>query len=406
MKVRKKTVFLLIDAMRTDYLTQEDSPFLFNLAQENLYYKEVAQHRSYCERAEVFSGMSPRESGYFTALGYSPESSPYKKYFKLFDFLGSFDHIFRPKRLYRVFRNKLISTITRVKMRSYSIPLGFLPYFNLTEDEYDFRDPRAFNGKPNLFSYCEELGIKYFYESFTALNFSVSTNDEDRLKLIEDNFSDDIDFYLGYIGVLDSIAHRYGPDSIERKKALRQLDNRLRDFFKEILLRDSNTQFVLLGDHGMSQVTLRVDLERELTIIARSLKLKPGRDYIYFLDSTICRIWYKSEQAKYSLQDAIQNSTVFKTYGEFINTESALAKNIPFPDERYGDTLWMGNNGVLIFPDFFHVSKPYYGMHGYDIVDSSTLGLCIVTNASKSKVNRIKLTDVYEVLKKALNNSI
>lgn len=188
MKVRTKTVFLLIDAMRTDYLTQEDSPFLFNLAQENLYYKEVAQHRSYCERAEVFSGMSPMESGYFTALGYSPESSPYRKYSKLFDFLGPFDHIFRTKRLYRVFRNKLISTITRIKMRSYSIPLGFLPYFNLTEDEYDFRDPRAFNGKPNLFSFCEELGIKYFYESFTALNFSVSTNDEDRLKLIEDNF--------------------------------------------------------------------------------------------------------------------------------------------------------------------------------------------------------------------------
>lgn len=51
-----KVVFVLIDALRSDYINEEDSPFLFNFSRQNRYYKNVTQSRSFCERAEIFTG--------------------------------------------------------------------------------------------------------------------------------------------------------------------------------------------------------------------------------------------------------------------------------------------------------------------------------------------------------------
>ena len=135
----RKVIFILIDALRSDYITKEDSPFLYRFANGNTYYKKVSQKRSYCERAEIFSGLTPDESGYFTAIGYSPNSSPFKSLSLFLDLLSLIDPILFRFRYLRALRNKVINLLTRsqrVKMRPYSIPSNILKYFSLTEDEY------------------------------------------------------------------------------------------------------------------------------------------------------------------------------------------------------------------------------------------------------------------------------
>lgn len=100
------------------------------------------------------------------------------------------DKIFGKNRFYKALKNRLIRLLTTskpVKMRGYSILLNFLKYFGLTEDEYDFRDEKAFNGKDNIFKVCKNSGLDIFYDSFTALNFTKSNKGEGRLQMVEDN---------------------------------------------------------------------------------------------------------------------------------------------------------------------------------------------------------------------------
>lgn len=405
MEDNRKVIFILIDALRSDYITKEDSPFLYDFANNNTYYKEVSQKRSYCERAEIFSGLTPDESGYFTAIGYSPNSSPFKSLSLFLDLISLIDPILFRFRYLRALRNKVISVLTRsqrVKMRPYSIPSNILKYFSLTEDEYDFRDDNSFAGKNNLLIDCEKNGIRVFFDGFTALNFKISLNDEQRLELIQKKISENFQFYPIYVGVLDTIAHIYGPESIERREKLQALDKRLSKFYEDIKFRYPNSKFVFLGDHGMTDVEKYIDLEKEIKIIAKANNLKLGKDYLYFLDSTIVRIWYITEKAKRILSNTVTNNPIFRENGAFLNNETAKKERIPFPDRRYGDLLWMANLGVLIFPDFFHLKNPYKGMHGYDVNHHSSKGTCLVESNEIKKIEEIELRDVYRILKTEL----
>ena len=402
-----KVIFVLIDALRSDYLNSEDSPFLFNFSKQNRYYKKVTQSRSFCERAEIFTGLSPRDSGYFTAIGFDPENSPFKKILIL-DKLSPIDKIFGKNRLYKALKNRFIKLLTKnkqVKMRGYSIPLNFLKYFGLTEDEHDFRDIKAFNGKNNIFKDCKNSGLNIFYDSFTALNFTTSNTDEERLKMVEDNIDSKFDLYLTYIGIMDSCAHKFGPDSIERKSELKKLDQKLSNFYKNIISKNKDSKFIFLGDHGMASVDKLVDIGKELEKEALLCNLKIDKDYIYFLDSTIFRVWYFNNNAFKLLDTKLKKNQLLINNGVFVDESIAIKEKIPFPDKRYGDTLWMANIGVLIFPDFFHSTSSYKGMHGYDIKNISSKGTCMVSANKHKFFEEIKLTDVYSILKKELKIS-
>lgn len=400
-----KVIFVLIDALRSDYISKYDSPFLYDFTKKNTYYRRVTQKRSYCERAEIFSGLNPDESGYFTAIGYSPETSPFKSISIFLDFFSYFDKLIFKYKYLRSFRNKLIMILTRsetIKMRPYSIPSKILKYFSLTEDEYDFRDKRAFDGNNNLLVECKEQGINIFYDAFTALNFDTSLNDQQRIELLESNLNNNFKFYPLYLGVLDTSAHIHGPDSNERRVKLKDLDKRLSEFYKKTKSKFPNTKFIFLGDHGMTEVKKYIDVKNEIKKMASQNNLILGNDYIFFLDSTIVRIWYLNEIARFKMEKSILSNQLLLDNGEFINEEIAKREKIPFPNRKYGDTLWMAKLGILIFPDFFHIRNPYKGMHGYDVNHYSSKGTCIVESSEDSIVEDIELRDLYGILKKQL----
>lgn len=404
MSGQNKVILVLIDALRSDYITEEDSPFLYDFAKKNRYFKNVTQSRSFCERAEIFTGLSPRESGYFTAIGYCPEDSDYKN-IKILEKLSFIEKIFWKSRFYRGIKNRLIKVLTmnrNVAMNSYSIPLKILKFFSLTEDKYDFRDDNAFDGKDNIFKDCKNHGLKIYYDSFTALTSTESYSDKSRLNMIEENINSDFDLYLTYIGIMDSCAHAYGPQSRERKLELQELDRKLSSFYNNVILKNKDTKFIFLGDHGMADVHTHIDIGKELDQITVKNNLILGEDYVYFLDSTMFRIWYLNDKASEIIDKALKSNVSLEKNGVFVDESMAIKEEVPFPDDRYGHTLWMANLGVLVFPDFFHKAKPYKGMHGYDVNDASSKGTCIATADAHEYIDNIKLTDVYGILKKEL----
>ena len=398
---KNKVVFILIDALRSDYITKEDSPFLYNFAKKNKYYKNVTQSRSFCERAEIFTGLSPRESGYFTAIGFSPEDSPYKN-MQYLEILALPDRIFSKNRLYSKFRNRLLKQLRKGSigmMSGYSIPINILKYFNLTEDKYDLQSENGFDGQKNLFKDCKINKLNVYYDSFTALNFTKPTTDESRLESVEKSIEDDYNLYLLYIGLMDSTGHKYGPESKKLKAELKKLDKRLSEFYANIISKNKDTKFIFLGDHGMTEIHTHIDIDDKLNKLAVKNNLKLGKDYVYFLDSTMFRIWYLNDNALKCLDESLKNNTNLLKYGIFVDESISKEEEIPFPDKRYGDTLWMANMGVLIFPDFFHKSNPYKGMHGYDADDLSSKGTCMVSSLQSEYNENIKLTDIYSILK-------
>ena len=399
-----KVCLVLIDALRSDYISKENTPFLYKLSKENIYYKEITQSRSFCERAEIFTGLSPEQSGYFTAIGYEPENSPYKninKYLEKLDYIN----IFLPKnRLFDIYKSQLNKLLKKKYkgMSAYSIPLKFIKYFSLTEDKFDFRSNKAFDGNGNIFNDCKNHNINIYYDSFTALNFKQYSTDDEKLQTVTENIENEYGLYLVYQGIIDITGHKYGPNSNELKYELNELDKKLEKFYNKIIAKDKDCKFIFLGDHGMSSITDTIDIEKIINKIIKNKNIAKGKDFIYFLDSTIFRIWYFNDKTKEILQKELINNIDLNRSGYFVTKEIAKNEEIPFNDIRYGDDIWLAKIGTLIFPDFFHNSKPYKGMHGYDVNDKSSKGTCIIVNNKNYFHYGAKLTDIYKFIKEEL----
>ena len=70
-----KTIFILCDALKSLYLTQDNMPFLYSLSGKGYYIKNIIPCAGFCERSEIFSGLDAYDTGNFTAIGYLPENS-------------------------------------------------------------------------------------------------------------------------------------------------------------------------------------------------------------------------------------------------------------------------------------------------------------------------------------------
>ena len=367
----------------------------------------MTQSRSFCERAEIFTGLSPRDSGFFTAIGYDPRFSPFKKIRIPFAY-NRIERILLSFNIYRRIRNKIIGLLRSSDfqtMKAYAIPTSFLRFFALTEDKGSTYSEKAFDGLNNIFSDCKNNDIKVYQDSFTSLSKKGTDTDLDRIGMINKNIHKDFNLYLLYIGVIDKIGHVFGPNSSERRKKLFELDQVIEQFYSSIINDYPDTNFIFLGDHGMARVSKVIDVRKEILKISKKLKTKEGKDYIYFLDSTMFRVWFSNSKTREKFEKSILDSSLFCNNGIFVDKNSAKDLEIPFPDHRYGDILWLANTGVLVFPDFFHTSEAYKGMHGYDVLHKESKGVCLESSKKHEVWENIMLTDIYHILKKKLNLS-
>jgi hypothetical protein len=411
-----RVVLFLLDAFRNDYISEEVTPFIWKCTREGRFIKHVIPSAGFCERTEIFSGLKPNESGFFTAIGYDPEKSPYKKN-RLVSFLGRIENIFGINRIgisktylpliYRKVILKLLrNRVFGEKLKPYNIPFSFLQYFNLTEDEFEF-EKLKFPGRESLLDIVERKKKATFFEAFTSLGKPSNGTDYDRISLALSASKDDNNLFLPiYISAIDSWGHKFGPHSDDLRSKLTELDEVLKRSVSDFQKVDESTQFIFLGDHGMTEVKKNLDVKSALLELGESLKLKPGKDYIYFLDSTILRVWFISDKARDNLKSGIQGDKIFQDNGTIINAFIAEKYSIPIDDRRYGDLIWWANEGVLIFPDFFHNSVPHKGMHGYNPETPSAHGTCLLygNGLDSSYSERMNLNEVYYLISELLES--
>jgi len=393
-------VFFLLDAFRYDYMSKKYSPFLQQCAENGLYIQRVVPNFGFCERSEILTGQNPAITGYFTAIGYDPQDSPFKnlRFLCLWDF---FESLIPKNKYYKYYRRKLAAFLRKYTegMSIYNIPFSFLPYFSLTEDKIDHCQKGAFS-IPSILERIEENNKFYYYNSFTALNMPPNGPDSNRLRLALDAADEGYDLYLVFISMPDALGHGYGPLSNELLGGMRRMDEMLENFYQSFEVKRPGSTYIFLGDHGMVPVQEYLDVEIVLKSSSKRMGLALHKDYIYFLDSTLCRVWFLSDKARSKFAPVLKDNSKLNDKGVFVDEKLASVEKIPWGDRRYGDLIWWAKPGILIHPDFFHRVEKLKGMHGYDpnIVESQ--GTCIVFGKHKQAEKREKmhLTDTYHII--------
>lgn len=347
-----KTIFILVDALKSKYVCENDMPFLYEFIKNNYTIGEINPSPGFCERSEIFTGLNSFDSGNFTAIARDPKISEYKGY----KFLAFLKCIFSFNKRVQNFIIRKYLIWKGINMKPYYIPLKSLNKYYLTEDGNTKRIKYK-----TIFNILDENNLSYCLDAFTTLAGYDIVKIDSYTEYLKKRISYNDYFIPIYLGSIDYYGHHYKSNSLELKNELRKIDKTLKEMYKIAI--KNNYQFSVLGDHGMFEVRESINIKD----IISKLKLKEGKQYDMFLDSTVARFWFYDEESRIKITNTLEK---IKDKGKVINEKNYKKYNLPMDiissdgHPIYGDTLWYANSGVIIFPDYFN-DKIDIGMHGY-----------------------------------------
>jgi Type I phosphodiesterase / nucleotide pyrophosphatase len=184
---------------------------------------------------------------------------------------------------------------------------------------------------------------------------------------------------------LDGTLHRVGNDHYEIEGVRERLSSRIARAHELMSRGGADVTTLLVGDHGMADVRRVVD-PREVVG-----KIHPAR---VFVDSTMVRFWGDGpalDQARVQLERA-------KWPGRWLTTDDLRARRSPTDGSRYGDAIFVADEGTLFAPSF--LGGKVAGMHGYDLGTSSTFSALASDKPIPDEVSSI--TSVAGVVRRTL----
>ena len=394
-----KTLLILIDAFRFDYVSKKHTPFLWSLSKNGHYIQKLEPSFGFCERTEIFVGKASKEFNYFTAIAYNPNMSPYKKYSFILNILSKFTHLF-PTIINRIFNRVIWEIMSRTPagFPRAAIPVNLLKYFALTEDGLD---SAIRHDKESLYQLSKKDGWGINDKCFTSLDAKQFANDEVRINHISKVLEGDDLLNMLFISECDKIGHQYGPDSPEMVYSVKKIDAKMKKLYEQSILNYPDLNVIFCGDHGMTKVTQKINIFDAVSQELSEYDL--GKDYVVFIDSTLFRVW--SLNPKYKNDIDLKLKSLFKkenfsSVGYLTTPEKLGYKN----DRLYGDWIWVARPGILILNDYFSPAfRTIEGMHGYETHNQS-YGMSIGVGPAflKKQTKKDKLTAVYDMLLKSL----
>jgi len=343
----------MIDALRHDYITAEDSPFLHNLAEGGTSGSLIPSF-GFEPDAAYFSGLNPEECDGGTQFWRNPN----EKVFRFIPLFKLFHHI--PSRWWRKNLRKAIRLVaqltahdplTRKLAPCNEIPLEILPQFSFPM-KMNACDA-GFTKTPTVFDVVRDSGGNFFYHGHPTFKVRID-NVVDRYINSEEG-SNDLAFL--FIADLDGIGHRFGPDSKERKAALRRVDTGLQKIYETAKQRYSQVDILIFGDHGMADVNKHIDIGEVL----KSAALDMDED-CYFLDSTLARFWVTDSHRKARLLAQLEGLEG----GHVLSDLEIETLRIRHPHNYFGDIIFAVDDHAIIHPSFYNLREDTVkGMHGY-----------------------------------------
>ncbi len=344
------TVFVMLDACRHDYINERHTPFLNGLLSTG-FSCPVRPTFGFEPDAAYLAGLWPDEADGGAQFWYAPEQSP----FKPAGFLSPFaDRL--PNFPQKVFR-KMLVTAARYRCSSPNLSTARIP-FRLLKNfalpvEFGLDHPQFCPNHKTLFDLLRVENKKWLFHAAPGHRVSLTA----ACKRAERELKVPKAFAFFHVGNLDGVGHAHGPDATEISGELLQVDKGMERIYNLAADRFDIVHFVVMGDHGMIRVEQTIDLASVLT----SLPLSQGKDYLYFLDSTMARFWFFSDGAK----EEVTNELAVVKGGRILEQKDKDKYHLNYSHNRFGDLVFLADPGVLIIPNHYQDRSPVKGMHGY-----------------------------------------
>lgn len=399
-----KVILVIVDALRYDYLTIEHMPFLYSFADKNIYVKKVKPGFGFCERTEIFTGMTAKKSGNFTAIGYDPQNSEYRKFRSILKLLGKISN----SRIDNHIRRGLWIILSRlgIKMSMYKIPFNMLPNVCLTEDKKSHYTYNAFENE-SIFDILLSEDKNFFVDTFTHIGSKIMMDDEERVKKIIEISNQGYDFEIVYLGKIDEMGHKNKSKSEVLLRYVKEIDDYIKDIWETNSSSSSEVRLAVLGDHGMVDVQKRIDISK----LCKKLPYTLWHDYEYFIDSTVVRFWFKDDDIKKYFEEYFSNHQYQNKDFYILSEHEADSLHVPINkksisgEKTYGELILCAREGVIFSPDFFHTEdERIMGMHGYPVESDSSLGFFVTNFEGENKIiEQFDLIDVCPTLCKLID---
>lgn len=378
------TLLLFVDAFRPDYL--RDAPFLRGLARRGASGR-LREPFGFLPHPAYFAGLSPEEYGYSNLWCCDPSRSPFSGArwlpagaFRAHTTAGRVRHHVDEQARARV------SGYAASYVSSMAIPPELLPYFAVAEPDAPWSSHAGYR---SLFHELDARGDAWFASAWPLTNNLPDHSDagivEHALASLEPRHR----FAHIHLQELDAAGHWFGPEGNRLRALVRQTDGLIETFIGTLRERYDTLKIIVFGDHGMVSVTRAVDVRPALT----STGLVPGVDYVYFLDSTMVRLWFLTQRSRSPLINALSNVAGLR----LVTAEDKVHHRIAGCDPSNAHEIFLADPGVVVSPDFFSGPSAPLGMHGYDpdCADNQGIFIAVAPELPPSDAGIVDARDIY-----------
>ena len=341
-------LFLLIDALRYDFLKPNKLTEIDKGTQH--IHCSLKTTFGFEPDAAYIAGLYPDEANGGAQFWYGPENSPFG-FLKPWSRLGNWLPDLADRAVRRFIRKYLKRTCPSPVLSTARVPFNLLKYFDFPMK--DRMDAASFVRSESLFDILRSNKLPWLYHGSPDNRVDIQSV----VQRAKQDLHPPVNFAFFHVGDLDKTGHQYGPDSSQRRSAMKKVMKGVGDIYHIASERFSQVHLVLVGDHGMMEVRNHLDIWSEL----KKLPVKIEKDYLVFLDSTMARFWFFSDSAESLIIDMLDNIKG----GHIVSQEEKDKYHLNYPHNKFGDIIFLADAGVLIFPNFYQNKKPVKGMHGY-----------------------------------------
>ena len=361
----KSKLIVCIDGLGRDLVSKENTPFLYEFGIKNSLSELETLFAftgiEYC----FFSGKNPDETNLWLEFAKEENSifnSPLIKWFgigKLKSYLGA-----------------MIQLVNKRTWMSglYHIPKNKTKYFDTSAKEglwkLDFFKNKSFSFYKWPFFVTEKKKKLIFkYE-----------NDEDRMKRILSEKNKEI--YYTQLMSIDKTLHKFGKGSREINTELKKMDKLMEKYIQYFLSKNPDGEIFLWGDHSLANINNYIDIQK---------MLPKSREYLSFIEGTTACFWFKNEEIRKRIIEAIKRNREIK----ILDPVKAKEYHIPL-SKKYGELVAYVKKGNYFFPNFYQKkgTEKFVAMHGYP--DNKEMNGVVITNKKLPK--KLKMNEAIKYL--------
>jgi len=397
-------VFVYVDALPLRYINSHNTPFLASLMKQGYFILDNIPGYSFGIQSTMLSGKLPQETKHWMPYIYISEfceqndnclSMHRNLYFP--SFLNKLRYLPKPMRYIYQFNlcNPIFGIFKKNAAKLCGISIEYLDKFYIYPYYYMNENPFFLKLK-NIFE--EEYGVNVYY-----LGHSLRSIQNNLIKLLKDVYSiraesrQDLVLFT-YIDDLDSTGHVQGVGTKQWFEKLNMIDISLSYMYRLFRRLAKSVCFIVFSDHSICNTDEYIDIEN----LFHKYNLKNST--FYFIDATLAFIWVDNYRRKESVLKIINKKLrgKIRVFDIEADKDTLQRYGVYFRDRKYGDLIVQTKPCKEFFPNFYSITTPLKGLHGF-WPDEDLQQAYIITASCNHDFDLFKLRHIKDIRNFLLN---